>query len=126
VPARLLPAGARALARFPTAVLEKLAATHATGRLKFFGDHVALTDPQAFTPYLAPLRKSEWVVYAKKPFGGPQAVLAYLSRYPHRVAIANSLIAWDRNGVNFSWKDYRLDQTCLAARRRHHRQRSPD
>ena len=69
-----------------------------------------LADPHAFTAYLAPSRKAEWVVYAKKPFGGPQAVLAYLSRYTHRVAIANSrLIACDRNGVTFRWKDYRLD-----------------
>jgi hypothetical protein len=74
----------------------------------FFGDHVALADAQAFTAWLAPLRRAEWVVYAKRPFGGPQAVLAYLSRYTHRVAIANSrLIACDRNGVTFRWKDYR-------------------
>src|SRR6202040_226443 len=60
--------------------------------------------------YLAPLRRTEWVVYAKRPFGGPQAVLAYLSRYTHRVAIANSrLIACDRTGVTFRWKDYRSD-----------------
>jgi hypothetical protein len=59
---------------------------------------------------LAPLRRTEWVVYAKRPFGGPQAVLAYLSRYTHRVAIANSrLIACDRTGVTFRWKDYRAD-----------------
>jgi Putative transposase len=90
--------------------LEKLLAAHQAGRLKFFGSHAALADPQAFTAYLAPLRKAEWVVYAKKPFGEPQAVLAYLSRYTHRVAIANSrLIALDRNGVTFRWKDYRLD-----------------
>jgi hypothetical protein len=60
--------------------------------------------------HLAPLRRSEWVVYAKRPFGGPQAVLAYLSRYTHRVAIANSrLIACDRSGVTFRWKDYRAE-----------------
>ena len=65
---------------------------------------------QAFAAYLAPLRQAEWVVYAKRPFGGPQAVLAYLSRYTHRVAIANSrLIACDRTGVTFRWKDYRAD-----------------
>jgi Putative transposase len=101
----------RVLSRlFRRLFLEKLAAAHAAGRLKFFGDHIALTGLQAFTSYLAPLRKTEWVVYAKKPFGGPQAVLAYLSRYTHRVAIANSrLIALDRDGVTFRWKDYRLD-----------------
>lgn len=60
---------------------------------------------------LAPLRKAEWVVYAKRPFGGPEAVLAYLSRYTHhRVAIANSrLIACDERGVTFKWKDYRIE-----------------
>jgi hypothetical protein len=101
----------RVLSRlFRRLFLDKLAAAHTAGRLKFFGDHVALTDAQAFTAYLAPLRKTEWVVYAKKPFGGPQAVLAYLSRYTHRVAIANSrLIAFDRNRVTFRWKDYRLE-----------------
>src|SRR6202521_4047754 len=81
-----------------------------SGRLKFFGDHAALAAAQAFAAYLAPLRKTEWVVYAKKPFGGPQEVLAYLSRYTHRVAIANSrLIACDHNGVTFKWKDYRAE-----------------
>jgi Putative transposase len=91
--------------------LEKLIATHEAGRLQFFGDHAALADAQAFAAYLAPLRRTEWVVYAKRPFGGPQAVLAYLSRYTHRVAIANSrLIAHDRTGVTFRWKDYRADR----------------
>ena len=83
----------RVLSRlFRRLFLEKLVATH------------------QFAAYLAPLRKSEWVVYAKRPFGGPQAVLAYLSRYTHRVAIANSrLIACDRTSVTFRWKDYRAD-----------------
>lgn len=68
----------------------------------------ALADGDAFAAYLAPLHKVEWVVYAKRPFAGPEAVLAYLSRYTHRVAIANSrLIACDDNGVTFRWKDYR-------------------
>src|SRR4029077_12976531 len=85
-----------------------LIAVHKAGHLKFFGGHVALADTQAFAAYLAPLRRAEWVVYAKRPFGGPQAVLAYLSRYTHRVAIANSrLIACDRSGITFRWKDYR-------------------
>jgi hypothetical protein len=101
----------RVLSRlFRRLFLEKLLAAHQAGRLTFFRNHATLADPQAFATYLAPSRKAEWVVYAKKPFGGPQAVLAYLSRYTHRVAIANSrLIASDRDGVTFRWKDYRLD-----------------
>jgi hypothetical protein len=99
----------RVLSRlFRRLFLDKLAAAHAAGRLKFCGDHAPLAEAQAFAAYLAPLRKTEWVVYAKKPFGGPQAVLAYLSRYTHRVAIANSrLLALDDKSVTFKWKDYR-------------------
>jgi hypothetical protein len=99
----------RVLSRlFRRLFLERLLAAH--HRLKFFGDHQALANPQAFATYLAPLRRAEWVVYAKRPFGGPQAVLAYLSRYTHRVAIANSrLIASDHTRVTFRWKDYRAD-----------------
>lgn len=79
-----------------------------TGKLQFFGHHADLVDPKAFARWLAPLRQCEWVVYAKQPFAGPEAVLAYLSRYTHRVAIANSrLIALDERGVTFRWKDYR-------------------
>jgi hypothetical protein len=90
--------------------LEKLIAAQNACHLKFNGNHAALAEAQAFAAYLAPLRRAEWVVYAKRPFGGPQAVLAYLSRYTHRVAIANSrLIACDRTGVTFRWKDYRAD-----------------
>jgi hypothetical protein len=93
-----------------TIFLERLLAAHQANRLKFFGDHAALADVQAFSTYLAPLRRAEWVVYAKRPFGGPQAVLAYLSRYTHRVAISNSrLIACDRTSVSFGWKDYRAE-----------------
>jgi len=101
----------RVLSRlFRRLFLEKLIAAHQDNRLKFFCDHAALTDARAFAAYLAPLRRAEWVVYAKRPFGGPQAVLAYLSRYTHRVAIANSrLITCDRSGVSFRWKDYRID-----------------
>ena len=101
----------RVLSRlFRRLLLERLRAAHLAGHLKFFGNHAALVDPQAFATYLAPLRQAEWVVYAKRPFGGPQAVLAYLSRYTHRVAIANSrLIACDRAGVTFRWKDYRAE-----------------
>jgi Putative transposase len=100
----------RVLSRlFRRLFLQKLIATHQAGRLSFFGDHAHLAEAQSFTTYLAPLRKVEWVVYAKRPFGGPEAVLAYLSRYTHRVAIANSrLIACDRRGVTFKWKDYRI------------------
>lgn len=98
----------RVLSRlFRRLFLEQLAAAHDVGRLHFFGAHAALAERHAFAAYLAPLRKVEWVVYAKRPFAGPQAVLAYLSRYTHRVAIANSrLIAFDDNGVTFRWKDY--------------------
>jgi len=101
----------RVLSRlFRRLFLEKLVAAHEAGRLQFFGNHTPLADKQAFAAYLAPLRKTEWVVYAKRPFGGPEAVLAYLSRYTHRVAIANSrLIAAGDNGVTFRWKDYRAD-----------------
>jgi len=101
----------RVLSRlFRRLFLEKLVAAHQAGRLSFFGDHAHLADAQSFAAYLAPLRKTEWVVYAKRPFGGPEAVLAYLSRYTHRVAIANSrLIAFDVQGVTFKWKDYRIE-----------------
>jgi hypothetical protein len=101
----------RVLSRlFRRLFLEKLVAAHQAGRLSFFGDHLHLADAQSFAAYLAPLRKADWVVYAKRPFGGPEAVLAYLSRYTHRVAIANSrLIAFDKQGVTFRWKDYRAD-----------------
>ena len=99
----------RVLSRlFRRLFLEGLAALHAAGRLVFFGDLAALADKAAFDADLTPLRRSEWVVYAKRPFAGPKAVLAYLSRYTHRVAISNSrLIALDEKGVTFRWKDYR-------------------
>jgi hypothetical protein len=99
----------RVLSRlFRRLFLEKLIAAHQKGRLRFFGDHVPLAERHAFTTYLAPLRNTEWVVYAKPPFGGPEAVLAYLSRYAHRVAISNRrLIAFDGNTVTFKRKDYR-------------------
>jgi len=101
----------RVLSRlFRRLFLEKLVAAHQAGRLSFFGDCAHLADAQSFTAYLAPLREIEWVVYSKRPFGGPEAVLAYLSRYTHRVAIANSrLIACDERGVTFKWKDYRSE-----------------
>ena len=77
-------------------------------KLALFADLAHLADPAAFAAMLAPLRRSEWVVYAKRPCAGPEAVLAYLSPYPHRVAISNSrLLALDDHGVTFRWKDYR-------------------
>ena len=101
----------RVLSRlFRRLFLTALTAAHASGRLAFFGDHARLASARAFAAHLMPLRKAEWVVYAKRPFGGPEAVLAYLSRYTHRVAIANSrLIAIDGDAVTFRWKDYRID-----------------
>ncbi len=99
----------RVLSRlFRRLFLEKLMAAHQAGRLSFFGQHRDLSHAQAFDAYLSPLRKLDWVVYAKRPFAGPEAVLAYLSRYTHRIAIANSrLIRLDDSGVIFKWKDYR-------------------
>src|ERR1700732_2569372 len=99
----------RALSRlFRRLFLEGLAALHQAGRLAFFGDLVPLADRRALNAALAPLRRTEWVVYAKRPFAGAAAVLAYLSRYTHRVAISNSrLIASDDHSVTFRWKDYR-------------------
>jgi len=99
----------RVLSRlFRRLFLEKLVAAHQAGRLRFFGKHDHLVGVKDFDDYLRPLRNIDWVVYAKKPFAGPEAVLAYLSRYTHRVAIANSrLISCDNKGVTFKWKDYR-------------------
>ncbi len=89
--------------------IEGLLALHHTGQLFFFGDHAGLAETAAFKAWLTPFRKSEWVVYAKPPFGGPEAVLAYLSRYTHRVAISNSrLISADAQTVAFRWKDSRI------------------
>jgi Putative transposase len=99
----------RVLSRFfRRRFLEELENLHRDGQLKFFGEHIDLADPDAFADWLMPLRQCEWVVYAKRPFAGPEAVLAYLSRYTHRVAISNSrLLALDDHGVTFRWKDYR-------------------
>jgi Putative transposase len=88
--------------------LTRLADAHAAGRLAFFGDLDGLRSRAAFAAYLAPLRKKNWFVYGKPPFAGPEAVLAYLARYTHRVAISNSrLIGLDDRGVTFRYKDYR-------------------
>src|ERR1700752_1598853 len=93
---------------FRRLMLEKLLAAHKAGQLQFFGKHTPLAEYKAFAAYLAPLRKIKWYVYTKPPFGGPRAVLAYLSRYTHRVAISNSrLIAAHETGVTFKYKDYR-------------------
>jgi len=90
--------------------LRGLVKLHRDGRLAFFGDHAGLADRPAFDAFLEPLRRTEWVVYAKEPFAGPKAVLAYLSRYTHRVAIANSrLIRVHADSVTFRVKDYRVD-----------------
>jgi putative transposase/transposase-like zinc-binding protein len=100
----------RVLSRlFRRLFLEGLAALNSAGRLTFFGDLAPFADKRAFEAALAPRRRCAWVVYAKRPFAGPQAVLAYLARYTHRVAISNSrLIALDKAGVSFKWKDYRI------------------
>jgi len=90
-------------------MLEKLMAAHEAGRLQFLGSHAHLADAKAFTAFLSRLRKKRWFVYAKRPFAGPKAVLAYLSRYTHRVAISNRrLIALDERSVTFKVKDYRV------------------
>ena len=100
----------RVLSRlFRRLFLEKLMAAHQAGHLRFFNDHAALADAPAFKRTLAPLRKAEWVVYAKQPFAGPEQVLAYLARYTHRVAISNHrLVSADQRGITFKWKDYRI------------------
>ena len=95
---------------FRTLMIEKLIAAHAAGELAFYAAHAALVDATAFAAYLAPLKRKRWFFYAKRPFAGPKAVLAYLSRYTHRVAISNRrLIAADANAVTFKIKDYRIE-----------------
>jgi predicted Zn-ribbon and HTH transcriptional regulator len=99
----------RVLSRlFRRLFLEAMGAAHKAGRLQFFGKHTGLYDATTFADYLDPWRKVEWVVYAKRPFAGPEQVLSYLSRYTHRVAIANSrLIDYDGQQVSFKYKNYR-------------------
>jgi hypothetical protein len=108
-PAFLLPV--RVLgALFRRLFLTQLIQLHQTGKLAFFGSLAALTDRRAFGRHIGPVRKKRWVVYAKAPFAGPEAVLAYLSRYTHRVAISNRrLISFDEAGVTLRFKDYRRD-----------------
>ena len=90
-------------------MLSVLKAAHEAGRLQFFGDHAELADKAAFKVWLEPLYTTKWHVHAKRPFAGPEAVLAYLARYTHRVAISNSrLIRADETGVTFKVKDYRV------------------
>jgi hypothetical protein len=102
----------RVLSRlFRRLFLDKLCDAHRAGTLQFFGEHRELAETKSFSDWLKPLRQIEWFLYAKRPFAGPDAVLAYLSRYTHRVAIANSrLIALDEQGVTFKWKDYRAKE----------------
>jgi hypothetical protein len=99
----------RVLSRlFRRRFLEALGVAYRAGELQFFGEYAELVEAKTFAKWLAPMGKCEWVVYAKRPFAGPAAVLAYLSRYTHRVAISNSrLISMDDMGVTFRWKDYR-------------------
>ena len=97
-------------ALFRRRMLEALATVHKAGKLQFFTDLAHLADAIAFVDYLEPLKVKKWHVYAKKPFGGPEAVLAYLARYTHRVAISSRrLIKADARGVTFKVKDYRID-----------------
>lgn len=99
-------------ALFRRLFLTRLLALHGAGRPAFFGKLAHLAGRRAFLRHLSPLRKKRWVVYAKPPFAGPEAVLAYLSRYTHRVAISNSLLLrFDEDGVTFRYKDYRRGGT---------------
>lgn len=109
-PAFLLPV--RVLgALFRRLFLTRLLALYDVGKLAFFGQLAHLADRRAFLRHLAPVRKKRWVVYAKPPFAGPEAVLAYLSRYTHRVAISNSrLLRFDEHGVTLRYKDYRRSE----------------
>jgi hypothetical protein len=110
-PAFLLPV--KVLGKlFRRLFLARLLTLHDAGRLAFFGSMAHLAERRAFLRHLAPVRKKRWVVYAKPPFAGPEAVLAYLSRYTHRVAISNRrLVRFDEDGISFRYKDYRRDGT---------------
>ncbi len=97
-------------ALFPRRMIEALVAAHTAGKLVFFNELTHLAGAAGFADHLEPLRAKRWHVYAKRPFGGPQAVLAYLARYTHRVAISSRrLIKVDAHGVTFKLKDYRID-----------------
>ena len=99
----------RVLSRlFRRLFLEMLEKSYQTGKLKFFSDLKRLENPKEFAQYLHPVRQTEWVVYAKHPFGGPKQVLEYLGRYTHRIAISNQrLVSMNDGQVSFRWKDYR-------------------
>ena len=91
-------------------MLAMLKAAHEAGRLEFFGDHAHLADKAAFKAWLEPLYDTKWHVHAKRPFAGPEQVLAYLARYTHRVAISSSrLVSADATGGTFKYKDYRIE-----------------
>ena len=97
--------------------LDKLGTAHRAGKLKFFNDLAPLADTKAFAAAMAPLRRTEWVVFAKKPFAGPEQVLAYLSRYTHRIAISNRrLVGLDDTHVAFNWRDYAHGSTMKIMR----------
>jgi Putative transposase/Transposase zinc-binding domain len=90
-------------------MLAMLTEAHAQGRLLLLGHLADLADGRVFKRFLGPVRRAKWIVYCKAPFAGPEAVLRYLSRYTHRVAISNRrLIAADNGGISFRWKDYRV------------------
>jgi hypothetical protein len=101
----------RVLARkFSGKLLAMLMDAHDAGELKFFNTHASLADKATFKRFIALLRHIKWVVYCKPPFAGPEAVLRYLSRYTHRIAISNRrLVSADDRGIAFRWKDYRQD-----------------
>ena len=106
----LSAAGAGAVADVPRQDAGDAEGGARAGRLQFFGPHADLADKAAFKAWLEPLYDTKWHVYAKRPFAGPEQVLAYLARYTHRVAISNSrLIDADENGVTFRYKDYRIE-----------------
>ncbi|MDQ2942744.1 MAG: IS91 family transposase [Candidatus Dormibacteraeota bacterium] len=97
-------------ALFRRRMLEALALAHKAGKLVFFGEFAHLANATTFANYLEPLEEKKWHVYAKRPFAGPKAVLAYLARYTHRVAISSRrLIKADDRSVTFKYKDYRID-----------------
>jgi len=111
LPPRVLLARPGAVPPVPASVRRRPSALHRTGALAFFGDLSGLAEAEAFTAWLSPFRKSEWVVYAKPPFGGPEAVLASMSRYTHRVAISNNrLMSAEAGAIAFRWKDSRIKQ----------------
>lgn len=94
--------------------LEKLTQAYQLNQLQFFAQQQAIKEEKPFSDWIKSLSQIEWVVYAKRPFAGPAAVLAYLSRYTHRIAIANSrLLSMDEYGIAFKWKNYR----CKKAKR---------